>query len=141
MIELAVLLGTLAVAGALGLTWRARQGRVRQGRARRSGAAAGVVPAPVRARLNGSAVTLLMLSAPVCAQCPQARAVLGELAAATDGLRHAEFDLAEYPELAADLGVRSTPTVLALDAAGRELFRVVGVPRRADLLAAVAPHL
>ncbi len=136
MIELAVLLGTLVVAAALGLTWRARQGRVR-----RAGAPTAVIPAPVRARLNGSAVMLLMLSAPVCAQCPQARVVLGELAAATDGLGHAELDLAEHPELSADLGVRSTPTVLALDAAGRELFRVVGVPRRTDLLAAVAPHL
>ena len=141
MIELAVLLGTLALTTVLGLAWRARQGRVRQGRVGRSGAPARVVPAPVRARLNGSAVTLLMLSAPVCAQCPQARAVLDELAAVTDGLGHAELDLAEHPELAADLSVRSTPTVLALDAAGRELFRVVGVPRRADLLAAVAPHL
>ena len=136
MTELAVLLGTLAVAAVLGLTWRARQGRVR-----RSGSPTRVLPTPVRARLNGSAVMLLMLSAPVCAQCPQARLVLGELAAATDGLGHAELDLTEHPELATELGVRSTPTVLALDAAGRELFRVVGVPRRADLLAAVAPHL
>lgn len=139
--ELAVLLGTVAVAAVLGLAWRARQGRVRPPRGRRSGVPAGAVPAPVWARLNGSAVTLLMLSAPVCALCPQARVVLGELAAAMDGLGHAELDLAEHPELAADLGVRSTPTVLALDSAGRELFRVVGVPRRADLLAAVAPHL
>ncbi|MGH3940474.1 MAG: thioredoxin family protein, partial [Pseudonocardiaceae bacterium] len=88
-----------------------------------------------------AAVTLLQLNTPVCARCPQARAVLGEVAAATAGVRHAELDLAEHPELAGRLGIRSTPTTLVLSRTGQELFRVTGVPHRADLLSALQPHL
>jgi thioredoxin-like negative regulator of GroEL len=86
-------------------------------------------------------VTLLQLTTPICARCPQARALLGELAAATPGLRHAELDLAQSPELANLLGVRSTPTTLAVGRSGQELFRVTGVPRREELLSALRLHL
>jgi len=38
------------------------------------------------------------------------------------------------------LAVRSTPTTIAFDSTGNELFRVVGVPRRAELLDGIAAH-
>lgn len=145
MIGLWVGLGTLALSTLAGLLWRSRQGRVRQA-GERGGAGsdpvAAALPEPVLRRVDGTAaVTLLQLNTPLCARCPQARAVLGEVAVATAGVRHAELDLAEYPELAGRLGVRSTPTTLALSRTGRELFRVTGVPRRAELLSALQPHL
>lgn len=128
----------IAVAATFGLIWQARQGRVR--------AAAGMgpptLPEQVLRRADAvAAVTLLQLTTPICARCPQARALLGELAAATPGVRHTELDLAEYPELAGLLGVRSTPTTLAIGRSGHELFRVVEVPRRDKLLSALQPHL
>jgi hypothetical protein len=66
-----------------------------------------------------AAATLLQLTAPICAQCPQARALLGELAATIPGAQHTELDLAEYPGLAGLLRVRSTPATLTLTPPGR----------------------
>lgn len=128
--------GTLTLATVVGLLWRSRQGRVRQ--PRRSAA----LPEPVLHLLDDSAaVTLVALGSPVCARCPQARAVLSELVATTPGVRLAELDLGEHPHLADQLGVRSTPTTLVLCRTGRELMRITGVPRRAELLSALQPHL
>ena len=129
-------LGTLGVATLFGLFWRRRQGRVQNSAG--SKPAASVLPEPVLHRVDRAAtVTLLQLNTPICARCPQARAVLGELAAATAGIRHTELNLAAHPQLVSQLHVRSTPTTLALSRTGHELFRVTGVPRRAELLAAL----
>jgi len=142
MIGLWVGLGTLVVATIVGLRWRTRQGRIAGGAVPGSAGSKPGLPEPVLRQVDGAAaVILLQLNTPVCAQCPQARAVLGELAATTPGVRHAELNLAEHPELAGRLGVRSTPTTLVLSRTGDELFRVRGVPRRADLLSALRPHL
>lgn len=130
---------------AFGLTWRVREGRVRRKRA--SGVTQTVyerLPDPVRERLSVDAntrVTLLQLSTTFCAPCRRAKILLTDLAHRTDGLRHVEVDLTDHPEWSAPLGVHRTPTTLALDDAGRELFRVVGVPRRDELVAALGPHL
>jgi thiol-disulfide isomerase/thioredoxin len=130
-----VVLGTLAVAGVLGFALRARNGRVRQ--AKRSD-----LPEDVRRLLGADAsVTLVQLSTTFCAPCRQARVVLADLAERTDGLHHAELDLTERPDLARALSVLRTPTTLAVDAHGTELLRIGGVPRRADLLDALRPHL
>jgi thiol-disulfide isomerase/thioredoxin len=130
-------LGTVLTATLFGLFWRGRQGRVRAGAEPVSG-----LPEPVLDRLDRAAtVTLLLLTGPLCARCPQARALLSEVVAATPGVRHAELDLAAHPELAAELGVRSTPTTLVVSRTGQELFRVRGVPRRTELLGALQPHL
>lgn len=152
-------IGTLAVATLLGLLWRNRQGRIMAPRTvsesmprpceqvseptpRPCEQVSGPLPRPVLAQLDAAAaVTLLQLTTPICARCPQARALLTELAAATSGVRHAELDLAEHPGLAGELGVRSTPTTLVISRTGHELFRVAGVPRRAELLSALIPHL
>jgi hypothetical protein len=56
-------------------------------------------------------------------------------------MRHVEVDLTDHPEWSTPLGVHRTPTTLALDGSGRELFRVGGVPRRDELTAALRPHL
>lgn len=146
-----VVLVTLVAAGLVGLLWRGRQGRVRPAPDSPDAMDAldaldalggSGLPEPVLGRVDRSVpVTLLQLTTPVCARCPQARALLRDVAAATPGVRHAELDLAEHPELPGRLGVRSTPTTLAITAAGHELFRVVGVPRRDDLLDALTPHL
>lgn len=138
MTGLALGLGTVIAATLFGLCWQHRQGRVQPGRhdpvAR--------LPDPVLGRLDRTGtVTLLLLSAPICARCPQVRALLSELAVALPGVRQAELDLARHPELAAELGVRATPTTLVVSRTGQELFRVVGFPRRAELHNALQPHL
>jgi thiol-disulfide isomerase/thioredoxin len=130
-----VLVGTLVLAGVAGLVLRARSGRVRVARAR-------PLPEDVRRLLDpDAAVTLVHLTTAFCAPCRRVRVLLADLAGRTAGLHHAELDLTDRPDLARDLSVLSTPTTLAVDAAGTELLRVGGVPRGDELLAALAPHL
>jgi thiol-disulfide isomerase/thioredoxin len=130
-------LATMVAATLFGLFWRRRQGRLQTGADTAPG-----LPEPVLGRLDRAAtVTLLLLTAPVCARCPQARALLSELVAVTPGVRHAELDLGAHPELATELGVRSTPTTLVVSRTGQELFRELGIPRRTELLSALQPHL
>ena len=139
-----LLVATAVLVVAVGVALRRRSGRVRQ-------AAAGTtqpLPPAVLAELDRAGalpgddgVTLLQLSTTFCAQCRQASVLLSDVARRTPGLRHVELDLTERPELAAALRVRSTPTTLAVGAGGRELLRLVGVPRRDTLLDALRPHL
>jgi thiol-disulfide isomerase/thioredoxin len=132
-----VLLGTLALAVVAGLALRARDGRIRA-----AGTAGPGLPEDVRRVLGPeAAVTLVQLSTTFCAPCRQARVLLADLAASTDGLHHAELDLTDRPDLARALSVLRTPTTLAVDAEGAELLRVGGVPDRDRLLEALRPHL
>ncbi|HEV8560840.1 MAG TPA: thioredoxin family protein [Actinophytocola sp.] len=131
-----VLLGTLVLAGVAGLVLRARNGRVR------TTDALGVLPADLRDVVHpGVPVTLVQLSTAFCAPCRQASTLLADLASTTAGLHHAEVDLTDRPDLARALSVLRTPTTLAVDAGGRELLRVGGVPNRKALLDALRPHL
>jgi thiol-disulfide isomerase/thioredoxin len=147
-------IGTLAVviavvvALAFGMIWRMREGRVvRKGT---SGGAPRPVyehlPEQLRERLSGpqeetARVTLLQLSTTFCAPCRHTRILLSDLAQRTPGLRHVEVDLTDHPEWSTPLRVHRTPATLVLDDAGRELFRVMGLPRRDELVAALRPHL
>jgi thiol-disulfide isomerase/thioredoxin len=132
----AVLFATLAVAALAGLALRVRTGRVRTRRRSHAGwRLAGRVPDP------GERVLLLQVSAPVCAPCRRAATLLGDLAGRTPGLAHVEVDVAQNPEVATELEVMRTPTVVAFDATGAELLRVSGVPRLRELEAALAPAL
>ncbi|MGH3759781.1 TlpA family protein disulfide reductase [Actinophytocola sp.] len=130
-----VLIGTLVLASLAGLALRARNGRVRQAATRSS------LPEDVRRELAPGAVTLVQLSTTFCTPCRQARVLLSDLAAHTEGLHHTELDLTERPDLARALSVRRTPTTLAIDGHGTELLRIGGVPRREALLDALRPHL
>ncbi len=132
-VGVAVLVGTLVLATAVGLVRRARDGRVRT----RRGAAG---PGELRP-VGAERVLLLQLSSPACTPCRQTAAVLTELVARTPGLAHREIDVAERPDIARDLHVLRTPTVVALDRAGSEVLRVSGVPRVSDLVTGLGPAL
>lgn len=131
-----VVLGVLVVCTVVGLVLRAREGRVR------GTAAAEPVPGELRERLDpGSDVTLVQLSTTFCAPCGQARALLGDLSERTDGVAHVDIDVTDRADLARAVGVRRTPTTLAVDRRGVELFRMSGVPRRQAMLDALRTHL
>lgn len=130
-----VLVATAVVVAAIGATLRLRSGQVRvSGLPLLPGEALDLLPAH-------HGVTLLQLSTTFCAPCRHTRVLLGDLVERTPGLRHVEVDLTQRPELVGPLRVRSTPTTIAVDAAGHELLRLVGVPRRDALVAALRPHL
>jgi len=128
------LLSALAVAGAIGVLLKVREGRIR------TPGSTVELPTPVR-DLLAPGVTLVQLSTTFCAPCRHAKAILRDLADRTDGLTHAELDVTNLPDVAASLGVMRTPTTLALADDGTELLRVGGVPKRDSLLAALRPHL
>lgn len=133
-----VVVGVLVVATAAGLLMRARSGRVR------TSATPSTAAGWSLARHDPAAddrVLLLQVSSPVCTPCRQTAAMLEELTATTPGLVHVEVDVSDRPDVAAELGIMRTPTTVAFDRSGTELLRVSGVPRRPDLVDAIAPSL
>ena len=97
----------------------------------------GVLPRDLAAPPGGLA--LLQLSSQFCAECRASRSVLTDVASEHPGVTVREVDVAVRPELVRLLGIRRTPTTLVVDPAGVELARIVGVPRRSDLLGTLAP--
>ena len=128
-----ILVGVLVMATAVGLVHRSRNGRVREVVADDSlhGVLAELGAAP------GERATLLQFSSAFCAPCRATRRVLGEVTDLVPGVAHVEVDAEQHLELVRRLDVRKTPTTLVLDAAGREVKRASGQPRKADVLAAL----
>ncbi|MFD0419348.1 TlpA family protein disulfide reductase [Streptomyces sp. NPDC127108] len=99
----------------------------------------GVVPlgvAELGAEL-GERATLVQFSSAFCQPCRATRRVLADVAAMVPGVAHVEIDAEAALDLVRALGVDKTPTVLVLDAAGREVRRAAGQPRKADVIAAL----
>jgi thiol-disulfide isomerase/thioredoxin len=133
---IAILLGLVALATALGFIWKASNGRVSTP-GRRSSTDAVDLPEVAR----GERATLLQFSTAVCAPCVPTRRVLGQIADSTDGVRHVDLDLTHRPDIAAQFNVLQTPTTLILDRAGVIRARIGGAPRQADVRAALADIL
>ncbi|WP_190820312.1 TlpA family protein disulfide reductase [Saccharopolyspora pogona] len=139
------LLIAVVVALVFGVVWQAREGKVRAKTG--EGNVLDKLPESLRQRLadapddDDAKVTLLQLSTTFCAPCRHTRILLADFVQRTDGVRHVEVDLTDHPEWSTPLRVHRTPTTLVLDGAGRELFRVGGVPRRDELATALQPHL
>jgi thiol-disulfide isomerase/thioredoxin len=85
----------------------------------------------------GERATLVHFSSAFCAPCRATRRVLGEVAGMVDGVRHVEVDAEARLDLVRRLRVTGTPTVLVLDARGTIVRRARGLPRRADVIAAL----
>lgn len=86
---------------------------------------------------RGERATLLQFSSAFCAPCRATRRVLGEVAGVVPGVVHVELDAEHHLELVRELGVLRTPTTLILDAAGREIARAAGAPRKEQVLGAL----
>ncbi len=87
---------------------------------------------------RGARATLVQFSTAFCAPCRTARRVLADVAAAVPGVSHLDVDAESELDLVRRAGVEQTPTPLVLDGDGREVLRASGVPRREQLLAALA---
>jgi thiol-disulfide isomerase/thioredoxin len=86
---------------------------------------------------RGSRATLLQFSSAFCAPCRATRRVLTDVADMVDGVQHIDVDAESHLDLVRALSVRSTPTTLVLDGAGRVVRRATGLPRKADVIAAL----
>ena len=129
----------LVAASALGLMLRRRAGRFR---------AAQVSPVPdgpdpdvlTEADLGGPLgrqATLVQFSTAFCAPCRPTRQILAQVAGMVDGVTHVEIDAAARLDLVRRLRINSTPTVLVLGPDGAIAKRAVGLPRKADVIAAL----
>lgn len=85
----------------------------------------------------GPRATLVQFSSAVCASCDATRRLLTEETDLRDGVVHVEIDAEQRLDLARQLSVFRTPTVLLLDRDGRIAHRASGAPRRADVRAAL----
>jgi thiol-disulfide isomerase/thioredoxin len=128
-----VLLVALVAATAFGLVRRHRAGRLRP-----ADDAVRLTAAQLRADSLGDRATLVQFSSAFCRPCVAARQVLGDVAERIPGVRHVEVDAESHLDLVRELGIASTPTTLLLDRHGIERRRATGVPRKPELLAALA---
>ena len=130
MDRLLLLVGTLALAGAFGLVWQRRTGRVRT-------AAPDAFPLAELGVVPGARATLVQFSSAFCAPCRATRRILTDVAGMVDGVAYAEVDAEQHLDLVRRLHVLRTPTTFVLDAAGRVVVRAGGQPRKPDVIAAV----
>ncbi|WP_017626825.1 TlpA family protein disulfide reductase [Nocardiopsis chromatogenes] len=92
-------------------------------------------------RSPGERATLLQFSSAFCRPCVATRRVLAEVAAMVPGVAAVDVDAESHLELVRRLEVTSTPAVLVLDAQGRVRRRASGMPRKADVIAALGAVL
>jgi len=126
-----VLGAVLILATAGGVAWRRRDGRMRES----------PVPRLTEADLGqplGARATLLLFSSTFCAPCRATRQLLADVADRSDGVAHVEVDVVARMDLARQLDIRRTPTVFVLGPRGQVTRRASGLPRRADVIAALA---
>ncbi len=138
---LIALVAALVAASVLGVALRRRAGRFRAGPTAGTGPAAGSGPDVLTeadlAGPLGQRATLVQFSTAFCAPCHPTRQILGQVAGMVDGVTHVEVDAAERLDLVRRLRINSTPTVLVLDPGGTIVKRAVGLPRKADVIAAL----
>jgi thiol-disulfide isomerase/thioredoxin len=153
---LIALAAALAAATLIGVTLRRRAGRFRAGSGRAGARGSGVrgsgagraAPSSAFAEAGalteadlggklGERATLVQFSTAFCAPCRPTRQLLAQVAGMVDGVRHIEIDAVSRLDLAQRLRISSTPTVLVLDPDGGIVRRAVGLPRKADVLAAL----
>jgi thiol-disulfide isomerase/thioredoxin len=111
---------------------RRRNGRVRAATPEQLSAAA------VGTDALGERATLVQFSSAFCRPCVATRHLLDGVASTVPGVRHVEVDAESNLELVRTLGIASTPTTLLVDGDGVVRRRAVGVPRREQVLAALA---
>ena len=126
----------LVLATVAGIAVRRRDGRLDgPGRA---GGGPGPLSGTELGEPLGSRATLLQFSSSFCAPCRAARQLLADVAARNSGVTHVEIDVADRLDLVRLLNVRRTPTVFVLGPQGQITRRASGLPRRDDVMAAVA---
>jgi thiol-disulfide isomerase/thioredoxin len=86
----------------------------------------------------GARATLVQFSSPFCAPCRATRQLLADVAGRSEGVAHLEIDVATRTDLARQLDIRRTPTVFVLGPRGRIAGRASGLPRRSEVVDALA---
>jgi thiol-disulfide isomerase/thioredoxin len=138
---LIALAAALVVATAIGLGLQWRAGRFRAARSAQAPPSADpgaevLTEVDLGAPL-GQQATLVQFSTAFCAPCRPTRQILAQVAQLTEGVTHVEIDAATRLDLVRRLRINSTPTVLVLGPDGAVAKRATGLPRKADVIAAL----
>jgi thiol-disulfide isomerase/thioredoxin len=91
--------------------------------------------------LSGTAPTIVHFTAQWCGPCVAVRRVIDQVCAELPQVARVEIDMDAEPAAARRLSVLSLPTTFIFDADGRQRYRSSGVPKAADLRAAIEPLL
>ncbi|BBX72964.1 thiol reductase thioredoxin [Mycobacterium shinjukuense] len=91
--------------------------------------------------LSTTGPTVVHFSAHWCGPCAAVRRVIDQVCADLPGVAHVEFDIDANPVAAQRLSVLSLPSTFIFDVDGRQRYRTAGVPKAADLRAALRPLL
>jgi len=138
---LIALAAALLAATVLGVALRRRAGRFRPGPPgtpeKTASAGTGALTEADLGRSLGRQATLVQFSTAFCAPCRPTRQILAQVADMVDGVNHVEIDAAERLDLVRRLRINSTPTILVLDPDGTIVKRATGLPRKADVIAAL----
>lgn len=132
MSGLLVLIAAVVVAAILAWAITAVNGRFRD----RAGTV--VLTSDDLGRPLGERATLVHFSSAFCAPCRMTRVLLEDVASRVDGVAVVEIDAEAHLELVRRLDVMRTPTVLVLDPRGVVVRRASGLPRRDQVLDALA---
>ncbi|WP_433676838.1 thioredoxin family protein [Microbacterium gorillae] len=126
LIAFLILVGLVAIVTVIGLWGRARSAAPRAARA--DAIADEIVPSDAR----GEAATLVQFSTKFCGSCPGVARTLSALADDGTGVVHVEVDITDRPDVAAQLHILQTPTVLLLDRDGVPVSRLSGAAPRSS---------
>ena len=133
----------LALATAIGLWWRARNGRYTPvdpallAAVPSTGADDTRLTAAELGSPLGARATFVQFSSEVCTPCRRTAAVLGQLVSEHDNLSHVEMDVVEHLDLVRRFSIMRTPTTLLLDARGVVVGRLSGATDRRHALTAL----
>ena len=138
---LIALAAALLAATVVGLVLRRRAGRFRPGPSgtpeKTASAGTGALTEADLGAGLGRQATLVQFSTAFCAPCRPTRQILAQVADMVDGVTHVEIDAEDRLDLVRRLRINSTPTILVLDPAGAIVKRATGLPRKADVIAAL----
>lgn len=134
IIVITVLIAALGVAFVIGRLLTLRSGMIKAGEAASDIDTSGL-------GLSETGPTVLHFSAEWCGPCGAVRRVVDQVCAELPEVAHVEIDMDANPEAARRLSVLSLPTTVIFDRDGRPRYRAGGVPKAADLRAALAPLL
>ena len=134
VVVLAVIIAAFGVAYFIGRLLTLRSGMLRDAKA-----AADVDTSDLGLSTTGP--TVLHFTATWCGPCAAVRRVVDQVCDELPRVAHVELDMDANPAIARRLSVMSLPTTIVFDSDGRPLFRMSGVPKAADLRAALEPLL